>query len=164
VTTDRSIVRPAPASLPALADLRVLRARRGSHDARPTVARPTRRVLPAVEGGQRVTRDDPHVHQRPAPFCALPGAQRHRRLHRDFDVLPVSILEQWILWLRKAKHPRSGKPLQRATIATYLYSVSDMFKWAARRQYVPERFRWAELAANAAGTLRKVPKRSARLD
>ena len=59
---------------------------------------------------------------------------------------------------------RSGRPLGPASVQTYFYAVSDCFKWAARRKLLPERFRWAEMAANAAETLGKLYSRSARHD
>jgi len=80
------------------------------------------------------------------------------------EVLPASILEEWIGWCRKRPMHRSGRPLGPASVQTYFYAVSDCFKWAARRKLLPERFRWAEMAANAAETLGRLYWRSARHD
>jgi site-specific recombinase XerD len=79
--------------------------------------------------------------------------------------LPASILEAHIVWLRQRPSLRSGRPLAQSSVAVYHAAVLDLFKYAVRRRLVPEeRFRWAEMAANAAETLGKVHQRSARHD
>ena len=80
------------------------------------------------------------------------------------DALPASILEEWIVWCRKRPMHRTGRPLGPASVQTYFYAVSGCFKWAARRKLLPERFRWAEMFANATETLGKLYSRSARHD
>jgi integrase/recombinase XerD len=150
--------------LPALPDLRALRAAEDSTTPdRPTLAAIVARYLEWKAGNSskhtiRTYRDGLRHF---AKFLALSGI---RGFEEDADVLPASILEQWIIWVRQARHPRGGGQLKPATVATYLYAVSDLFKWATRRKLVPERFRWAEMTANAAETLGKVPRLSARHD
>jgi site-specific recombinase XerD len=155
---------PAVTWLPPLPDLRAIRAAEDSTSPeQPTLAAIIARYLEWKAGNSskhtiRTYRDGLRHF---AKFLALSGI---RGFEEDADVLPASILEQWIIWVRQARHPRTGGQLKPATVATYLYAVSDLFKWATRRKLVPERFRWAEMTANAAETLGKVPRLSARHD
>src|SRR5258708_3224985 len=152
------------AVLPAAPDVRALRAA----EDRPNVERPTINAIIDRYLGWKSGTAAPHTIRTYrdglrhfGEFLAISGINR---FEDDADTLPVTILERWIGWVRQRPHYRTGKPLTQATVAVYLYAVSDMFKFAVRRKLVPERFRWAEMAANAAETLGKVHRRSARPD
>ena len=43
-------------------------------------------------------------------------------------------------------------------------AVADLFKYAARRGWLPDRFNWVEMRASAAETLGTIPTRSAQFD
>jgi hypothetical protein len=122
---------PTPVTwLPPLPDLRAIRAAEDSTTPEhPTLAVIIARYLERKAGNSskhtiRTYRDGLRHF---AKFLALSGI---RGFEEDADALPASILEQWILWVRHARHPRGGGQLKPATVATYLYAVSDLFKWA----------------------------------
>jgi site-specific recombinase XerD len=157
----------APGPLAILPAAPVLRALRDAED-RTTREQPTIHAIITRYLGWKTSTAAPHTLRtyRDAlrhfgEFLAMCGINT---FEDDADVLPITILERWIVWLGSRPHGRTGAPLKPATVATYLYAVSDVFKFAVRRKLVPERFRWAEMAANAADALGKVPKRSARHD
>jgi hypothetical protein len=123
------------------------------------------RVCPLAEQhALRVRRANARPQAPPVPGRADEVHGYRRRAGYDRSLQPVAILEQHIVWLRQRPSVRSGRPLAKTAVATYHAAVLDCFKWATRRKLVSDRFRWAEMAANAAETLGKVHKRSARHD
>jgi site-specific recombinase XerD len=158
---------PAPYgahALPAPPDLRRLREQEGSAiPERLTIAALIDRYLTwkagvAAKDTIRTYRDGlRHFSE----FLAMSGINA---FEEEPDVLPASIMEEYIVWVRQRPSRRSGKPLATSSVALYHAAVADLFKYAARRKLLPERFRWAEMKANAAETLGKVQRRSARHD
>lgn len=150
--------------MPAAPDLRALRAAEDrTTPERPTIAAIVERYLEwkARTASRNTHRTYTDGLRRFAEFLTLSGIDAFQE---NADVLPVSVLDQHILWLRDRPSQRSGRPLAQTAIATYHAAVLDCFKWAASRKLVSERFRLAEMGASAAETLGKVHKRSARHD
>jgi len=154
----------APHALPAAPDLRALR-RAEDHPEidRPTIAVIVERYLEwkaSIYAADTVrTYRDGLRHF--AEFLSVSGINA---FEEDADALPVSILEQWIVWCRKRPMHRTGRPLSPAAISVYFYATSDCFGWAARHKLLPERFRWAEMHAGAMEALGRLQRRSARHD
>jgi site-specific recombinase XerD len=150
--------------LPSAPDLRALRvAEDRTTLERPTIAVIIARYLEWMSGNSAKdtvrTYTDSLRHF--GEFLAMSGINA---FEETAEVLPATILEEWIGWCRKRPMHRSGQPLGPATVQCYFYAVSGCFKWAARRKLLPERFRWAEMFANATETLGKLYWRSARHD
>src|SRR6266545_3260942 len=165
--TSRAIIRRgAPvAVLPAVPDLRAMRAAEDrTTPERPTIAAIVQQYLEWKRGSaaKHTMRTYTDALRHFAEFLAMSGIDA---FVEDADALPASILEAHITWLRQRPTRRTGQAPRPTTVAVYHSAVLDLFKYAVRRRLVPEeRFRWAEMAANAAETLGKVPKRSARHD
>jgi hypothetical protein len=144
-----AIPRRRPHVLPSAPDLRGLRAADRTTLDRPTIAAIIARYLEWKAGtaAKHTSRTYTDGIRHFGEFLSMSGINA---FEETAEVLPASILEEWIVWCRKRPMHRSGRPLGPASVQTYFYAVSDCFKWAARRKLLPERFRWAEMAANAA--------------
>jgi hypothetical protein len=80
------------------------------------------------------------------------------------DALPSSVMDEYIRWMRRRPSLRTGRPISANSVALYHAAVLDLFKYAARRGWLPGRFNWVEIQANAAETLGKIQTRSAEFD
>jgi site-specific recombinase XerD len=150
--------------LPPGPDLRALRlAEDDTTVQRPTIAAIVERYLEWMAGNaaKDTVRTYTDSLRHFGAFLAMSGINA---FEETADVLPATILEEWIVWCRKRPMHRGGRPLGPASVQTYFYAVSGCFKWAARRKLLAERFRWAEMFANATETLGKLYWHSARHD
>jgi site-specific recombinase XerD len=80
------------------------------------------------------------------------------------DALPGSVMDEYIVWMRRRPSSRSGQPISAGSVALYHAAVVDLFKYAARRGWLPSRFNWVEMKASAAETLGTIPMRQAQFD
>jgi site-specific recombinase XerD len=80
------------------------------------------------------------------------------------DALPRSVMDEYIAWMRKRPSLRTGMPISARSVALYHAAVVDLFKYAARRGWLPSRINWVEMKANATETLGKIPTQSAQFD
>jgi len=156
--------RTRPRVLPAVPDLRKLRA---AEDAatleRPTIAEIVECYLAwkSSKVAKHTTRtyiNALYLFGQWLAMCGINVFEEH------VDVLPTSVIDEYIVWMRQRPSKRSGKPLAQTSVALYCAAVTDLFKFAARRRFLPERFHWAEMKADAQETLGKISKRSARHD
>jgi hypothetical protein len=68
------------------------------------------------------------------------------------DALPRSVMDEYIVWMRERPSLRTGQPISVRSVALYHAAVVDLFKYAARRGWLPDRFNWVEMRASAAET------------
>lgn len=80
------------------------------------------------------------------------------------DALPSSVMEEYIGWMQKRPSLRTGQPISVRSVALYHAAVVDLFKYAARRGWLPSRFNWVDMKASAAERLGKVPTQPAQFD
>jgi Phage integrase, N-terminal SAM-like domain len=80
------------------------------------------------------------------------------------DALPGSVMDEYIVWMRRRRSIRTGQPISASSVALYHAAVVGLFKYAARRGWLPARFNWVEMKASAAETLGKIPTRPAQFD
>jgi site-specific recombinase XerD len=156
--------RQRPGVLPAVPDLRRLRAAEDSATPeRPTIAEIVQRYLAWKSG--KAAKDTIRTYTDAlrlfGEWLSMAGIDAFTE---DADALPTSVMEEYIVWARQRPSKRSGRPQAPSSVALYYAAVTDLFRFAARRKWLPDRFRWAEMKADAQETLGKIPKRSARHD